>query len=121
MQIALKCPKPKGCGVLDPVVSLICSKYILISTHCVDRYPTQLINQNVKPRKGEEIRKNTFIALYRQFIRDVNIRADRFRRVSDHTLKCVFPAYEVVQGRRRNTCETLRGLKPDLSYMCYKN
>ncbi|GBM95329.1 Copia protein [Araneus ventricosus] len=53
MQIALKCPKLKGCGVLDPVVSLICSKYILISTHCVDRYPTQLINQNVKPRKGD--------------------------------------------------------------------
>ncbi|GBO32818.1 hypothetical protein AVEN_77287-1 [Araneus ventricosus] len=33
------------------------------STHCVDRYPTQLINQNDKPRKGKEIRKNTFIAL----------------------------------------------------------
>ncbi|GBM66116.1 hypothetical protein AVEN_169780-1 [Araneus ventricosus] len=51
------------CGILDPVTSLICSKYILNSLHCADRCPPQRVNQDVKPRKGEEIRKNPSIAL----------------------------------------------------------
>ncbi|GBM07385.1 hypothetical protein AVEN_26465-1 [Araneus ventricosus] len=42
---------------------------------------------------------------------NVIFSANRFRRVPDHTLKCVLYAYGVAQGQRRNTCETLRGLK----------
>ncbi|GBL74224.1 Transposon Ty3-I Gag-Pol polyprotein, partial [Araneus ventricosus] len=39
--------------VSDPVTSLICSKYILISPHCADRCSAQIINQDVKQRKGD--------------------------------------------------------------------
>ncbi|GBN75743.1 hypothetical protein AVEN_14617-1 [Araneus ventricosus] len=42
---------------------------------------------------------------------NVKFSANRFRGILDHTLKCVFYAFGVVQGQRRNTCETLRGLK----------
>ncbi|GBM73143.1 hypothetical protein AVEN_30035-1 [Araneus ventricosus] len=42
---------------------------------------------------------------------NVKFSANRFRGVFDHTLKCEFYAFGVVQGQRRNTCETLRGLK----------
>ncbi|GBM86959.1 hypothetical protein AVEN_156708-1, partial [Araneus ventricosus] len=38
--------------VSDPVPSPICSKYILISLHCVDLCSPRIINQDVKPRKG---------------------------------------------------------------------
>ncbi|GBM51829.1 hypothetical protein AVEN_51430-1 [Araneus ventricosus] len=41
---------------------------------------------------------------------NVKFSANRFRGVFDHTLKCVFNDFGVVQGQRRNTCETLRGL-----------
>ncbi|GBL89408.1 hypothetical protein AVEN_225918-1 [Araneus ventricosus] len=42
---------------------------------------------------------------------NVKFSANRFRGVFDHTLKCVFNDFGVIQGQRRNTCETLRGLK----------
>ncbi|GBO03345.1 hypothetical protein AVEN_223752-1 [Araneus ventricosus] len=52
----------------------------------------------------------------RQFTMNVKFSANRFRGVFEHTLKCVFYAFGVVQGQRRNTCETLRGLNSKISY-----
>ncbi|GBM93471.1 hypothetical protein AVEN_215356-1 [Araneus ventricosus] len=52
---------------------------------------------------------------------NVKFSANRFRGVLDHTLKCVFYAFGVVQGQRRNTCETLRGLSKLIMYNFHYN
>ncbi|GBM22495.1 hypothetical protein AVEN_183934-1 [Araneus ventricosus] len=53
------------CGVSDPVTSRICSKYILISLHCAVRFSPQIINQDVKPRKGKKDESTRFCVDYR--------------------------------------------------------
>ncbi|GBN94301.1 hypothetical protein AVEN_203283-1, partial [Araneus ventricosus] len=66
---------------------------LYFSTHCVDRYPTQQIQQPVKTTEG----KNRKLRLSRlQNKPDVYFRLTAFRHL-DHTLKCKLPSCRIVR------------------------